>query len=39
MILEIWKSVTNYEGLYEVSNFGTVRMGKFKHHKGWRVEK
>lgn len=29
MILEIWKSITTYEGLYEVSNLGRVKSLKF----------
>lgn len=28
MEIEIWKSVPNYEGIYEVSNFGKVRSVK-----------
>jgi hypothetical protein len=39
-MIEIWKSVKNYEGAYEVSNFGNVRTIKkqvqvlkpYKHH-------
>jgi hypothetical protein len=30
MTIEIWKDVTGYEGLYEVSNFGRVRTHKNK---------
>jgi hypothetical protein len=33
---EVWKDIKNYEGLYEVSNFGNVRSlkyGKIKYLK------
>jgi len=30
---EIWKLVTGYEGLYEVSNLGRVKSVKFKKHR------
>lgn len=31
---EIWKSITGYEGLYEVSNFGRVRsLDRYVPHK------
>jgi dihydroxyacetone kinase-like predicted kinase len=33
MIEEIFKSITNYEGLYEVSNFGRVKSLKFGKEK------
>lgn len=36
-MLEIWKSVIGYEGLYEVSNFGRVRSW-FDNHGNKRVE-
>lgn len=30
-IMELWKEITNYEGIYEVSNLGNVRrIGKKK---------
>lgn len=39
---EIWKDVSGYEGLYQVSSFGNVRkfknhfiLKKGKHHKGY----
>jgi len=44
MSVEIWKSIPNYEGLYEISNYGNVKTlariyysGKF-HHNPKRVE-
>lgn len=30
---EIWKDIENYEGLYQVSNFGRVRSYPNKFHK------
>ena len=39
MIFEIWKPVTNYEGLYEVSNLGRVRSLDFKRTGKERVLK
>jgi len=37
MIEEIWKPVINYEGLYEISNYGKVK--SFKNNKGNYREK
>jgi hypothetical protein len=31
MILEIWKAIINYEGLYEVSNWGRVKSLNYNH--------
>jgi hypothetical protein len=31
LIMEVWKEVKDYEGLYQVSNFGRVK--SFKHNK------
>jgi len=31
--LEIWKDIPNYEGIYQVSNFGNVRALVFRNHK------
>ena len=38
--MEIWKAVKGYEGLYEVSNIGTVRSvdRMVKHSKGGKVQ-
>lgn len=37
---EIWKDIKDYEGLYQVSNFGRVRsLGKGKTHKTSRIRK
>lgn len=33
MIKEIWKDVENYEGLYQISNFGRVKSLKFGKEK------
>ncbi len=30
--LEVWKPIINYEGLYEVSNFGNVRSLKGRNN-------
>ena len=27
---EIWRDVVGYEGLYQVSNYGNVKVGKYK---------
>jgi hypothetical protein len=35
--MEIWKSVTDYEGLYEVSNFGRVRSLNYKRSGEERI--
>ena len=31
MIMEIWKDIQGYEGLYQVSNLGRVKSLKGKH--------
>ena len=38
-MIEVFKSITGYEGLYEVSNFGEVRSLNYKHTGQMRVMK
>ena len=39
--METWKDIKNYEGLYQISNFGRVKSLKrtIKNNKGYRVFK
>ena len=36
---EIWRDVPNYEGLYQVSNFGRVKSLNYNHTKREKIMK